>query len=171
MEFQVPVPTFRVDLAGTYAVRLTVRDAEGYSSWSLMRIVVLDIEPPVAVAPGNLTVEQYTTVVLDGTGSWDNVGVAMSTWSFTYAGTNTMLNGSMPDFRFGRGGNYTIVLTVADAAGNTASTTMWVDVLPGLSDEESQEHWWLWPSIIALVLVVMTVVRLLQLYGLNRRDR
>ena len=171
MEFQVPVSTFRFDLAGTYAVRLMVRDAEGYSSWNLMRIVVLDIEPPHAVAGGNITVEQYTTVVLDGTGSWDNVGVAMSTWSFTYAGRNTMLNGSMPDFRFGRGGNYTIVLTVADAAGNTASTTMWVDVLPGLSDEESQEHWWLWPSIIALVLVVMTVVRLLQLYGLNRRDR
>jgi len=171
MEFRVPIPTFRFDLAGTYAVRLTVRDAEGYSSWDLMEISVIDIEPPVAVAGGNITVEWGSTVIFDGTGSRDNVGVQNLTWSFAYGKVTRYLHGWTRDFTFSREGNYTIILTVADAAGNTDSTTMRVDVRPKPSSEEPQEHWWLWPSIIALVLVVMTVVRLLQLYDVPRRKR
>lgn len=170
-EFRTPTPTFRFDLVGTYVVRLTVRDAEGYASWDLMEISVIDIEPPVAVAGGNITIEWGSTVIFDGTGSWDNVGVQNLTWSFAYGKVTRYLHGWTRDFTFSREGNYTIILTVADAAGNTDSTTMRVDVRPKPSSEEPQETWWLWPSIIALILVVMTVMRMLQLYKVSERKR
>jgi ABC-type transport system substrate-binding protein/PKD repeat protein len=90
-----------------------------------------DDVPPVANAgPDQVisTVDPTVTVYFDGTGSSDNVGIVSYTWTFTYAGNPVTLIGATPSFDFSISGVYDVTLTVADAAGNTATDTVQITV-------------------------------------------
>jgi len=54
--------------------------------------------------------------ILDGSGSSDNVGVVSYVWSFDHNGSLVMLEGRMVNFNFEIPGNYSVTLTVMDAA-------------------------------------------------------
>jgi len=129
-------PTYTFSNVGAFVVVLAVRDAAGNSDSDAVVIAVTsspDTEPPVSDAGPDRSVYTDETVVLDGTASTDNVGVANYTWTFTYDGTTRTLFGPLAAFRFEIAGNYTIILAVRDAAGNsdTDAVTITSSARPG----------------------------------------
>jgi len=106
-------------------------------------------------------------VVFTGLGSTDDVGVANYTWTFTYNGTARVLYGPAPDFRYYVAGNYTVTLTVSDAAGNSATDTLIVRITerPAPVDASPGNYWWI---IIVIVAVLVTIIII---WMLMRRGR
>jgi PKD repeat protein len=90
-----PEPTFTFDEAGTYEVTLTVEDAAGNMASDVVTMTVRDITPPVPVPGPSKTVDQGATVVLDGSGSWDNVGIVSYEWTITVSGSPVFLAGAV----------------------------------------------------------------------------
>ena len=84
---------------------------------------------PVAVACEDITVAAGETHTLDGSASTDNVGIVSWQWSLDHAGSPVSFRGETALFTFDVPGLYRVTLTVADAAGNTASDTVWVTVI------------------------------------------
>ncbi len=84
---------------------------------------------PVAIAGEDVTVNAGETLSLDGSASTDNVGVMSWQWSLDHLGTPVAFSGETALFTFELPGLYMITLTVSDAAGNTASDTVWVTAL------------------------------------------
>jgi len=102
---------------GEFTVTLTVTDAAGLEDTDIVVITVVDDEPPVADAgPDPTGVEAGDTVTLDGSDSSDNVGIVEYVWTFT-DGTAQELTGETVDYTFEDEGEFTITLTVTDAAG------------------------------------------------------
>jgi parallel beta-helix repeat protein len=158
-------PTFRFWTAGNYTVTLTVQDAAGNTDMDTMLVNVAaaappaDTTPPAANAGPDQTVNAGALVTFTGAGSTDNVGVTNYTWTFTHNGTAITLYGVSPTFRFWTPGNYTVTLTVRDAAGNTDTDTVLVTVNPvsGPGDGGDPGNY-LW---IIILLIVISVVALL----------
>ena len=136
------------DLAGKYYVHLTVRDAVGLTDRQWVSVFVNDVEPPVAIAPADVTGQQHWTVTLDGGASHDNVGIALYTWTFLYGGWERTLTGEKVDFVFHEAGVFHITLTVEDAGGNNDTDTMTVtiiditppDLVLAMEDMEVDQH-------------------------------
>jgi len=84
--------------------------------------------PPHADAGPNATIDQYSSVALDGRRSTDNVAVTSWTWTFTYEGTPVRLLGSTQNYTFDRPGTYTVTLKVEDAEGLSDETSLSVNV-------------------------------------------
>jgi PKD repeat protein len=117
--------------AKVYTITLTVIDTSGNSgpsSVAAFDVTPMDRTPPTADAGEDISVEQGSLVTLDGTASTDNVGVIEWTWSFTYDGAPRSLTGESQTWTFSIPGTYTVVLTVADAAGLSASTSITIIV-------------------------------------------
>ena len=87
-----------------------------------------DLEPPVADAGGNQTVDEGDHVTLDGTGSRDNRGIVRYEWTFVYEQRLRELNGPTVGFTFTPPGVYRVDLVVFDAMENEGSCTIWVTV-------------------------------------------
>ncbi len=85
-----------------------------------------DTTPPEAEAGPDQTVVIGATLVFDGTGSSDNVGLAAYEWSLPGGGT---LYGPRPAHRFTQAGVFPVTLTVRDAKGNEATDTLTVTVV------------------------------------------
>ncbi|NIW84142.1 MAG: PKD domain-containing protein [Thermoplasmata archaeon] len=93
-----------------------------------MEVTVRDITDPVPNAGSDRTVDQNTTVVLDGSRSNDNVAIASWTWTFVYDGAQKELVGQDTEFYFVTPGEYQVTLRVTDRAGNAASTSITITV-------------------------------------------
>lgn len=124
-------PTFNwtFDLAGKYYVYLSVRDAVGLTDREWVSVYVSDTEPPVAVAPIDITGQQHWVITLDGGGSHDNVEVISHTWTFEYGGAPVHLYGERVDFTFDDAGVFDVTLLVEDAAGNNDTDVMTVTIM------------------------------------------
>ena len=85
---------------------------------------ITDIVYPLADAGDRKFVEKGAEVTFNGTASTDNIGVTSHTWDFIYNGHPVHLHGAKPSFAFLIPGNYTVLLTLTDDAGNTASNTV-----------------------------------------------
>jgi len=120
--------TFTFDDAGTYPVTVTVADESANSASVTFNVNVLDITDPVADAGDDQSVKQGTTVTFNAKDSSDNVEIATYSWSFDYGGSSETLTGMTGTFKFDEVGVYTVILTVTDAAGNSAQDTMTVTV-------------------------------------------
>jgi len=114
--------------AGVYDVTLTVKDAMGNEATDKLTVTVRDIEPPVAMAGADVHIDQHQKVELDARGSVDNIGIVLWTWTLTYRGAPVTLQGGTGSQLFDDAGTYTVNLTVADAAGNTATDSLTVTV-------------------------------------------
>ena len=114
--------------AGKYTVRLTVKDPSGNSATDTMDVTVRDITDPVPDAGDDMTVDQNTTVFLDGSDSSDNVAISRWTWTFLYDDIDRQVDGQTAQFVFRTPGDYHVTLTVMDRAGNSDATTVTITV-------------------------------------------
>jgi PKD repeat protein len=93
------------------------------------RVEVLDIKNPVAVAGGDIVIDQHEAANFSGIASSDNVAIATWTWDIALGGQPQKLEGATPTFVFHDAGAYTVTLTVSDPSGNLATDTLEVTVL------------------------------------------
>jgi PKD repeat protein len=130
-------PTYWFSTPGVFVVTLNVTDAEGNRGTDTVTVTVKDIQPPVADAGPDLTVDEDTLVTFDGSGSSDNVGVVNHTWTFDHGTDEVLLYGVSPSFTFTIPGIYSIRLNVTDAAGHWHEDAMALtvnDVTPPVAD-------------------------------------
>ncbi len=112
---------------GTYTVTLRVDDVAGNGPVSdTLTLTVVDITPPVADAGPNQTVDEDTSVIFNGDGSSDNVGITSYQWNFGDGGT---ASGMVNSHIYSTPGTYTVTLTVTDGEGLSDSDTLTVTVL------------------------------------------
>ena len=145
---------FTFDDAGLYPVTLSILDRAGNVATTSFTIIVTDIDPPVAVIKGSLSLDEGKKADLDGTDSSDNVAITKWIWSFNYEGEEKMVEGQSLEFRFDEPGRYQITLEVQDAAGLSSSDT--VDLLVNELDAYPMSNFYL--LIIVAIVVIMGVV-------------
>lgn len=147
---------------GVYIVTLNVSDAGGNWAIDSVIITVLDVTPPVANAGQDQTVDVGAAVTFDASDSGDNVGIVGYFWDF---GDNSTLNMTTPiaTHIYLETGNYTVTLTVRDAANNFAADTVTVTVVVS---EEAFPPW----NIIVLTAVV-AVALIITAFFLRYRKR
>ncbi len=85
-----------------------------------------DATAPGADAGSDMAAVEGSIVVFNASASTDNIGITNYTWVFNYSGSTITLYGVCPSFNFTLAGNYTVTLTVRDAAWNSDSDTMTV---------------------------------------------
>ena len=125
--------------AGEHTVTLTVTDAFGASNSASVTIMADGINPVpdftatvksgtedegTAYTESNVE-EDYTTVVFDASSSTDAVGIDSYSWDFGDESTDT---GNVTNHIFANPGNFDVILTVTDVAGNNDSKTMTISV-------------------------------------------
>jgi PKD repeat protein len=123
-----PTHIFQFDTVGVYEVTLTVGDAMGNTGNSSLNVTVRDVEPPIAVSGGDMTVREGTTVTLNGTASSDNVEITVWNWTIERRGKVERLEGPTVVHRFSKPGRYLVNLTVEDGVGLTASDSFYITV-------------------------------------------
>jgi len=116
--------------AGSYSVKLKVTDAGGNWATDTVTVLVRDVTAPTADAGMDVVVDQGATVTLDGGGSQDDVGIALYVWTFDESGVAVRLEGMVVARTFNALGTFAVTLRVEDAAGNPATDTLNVTVLP-----------------------------------------
>ena len=88
------------------------------------QLAITDNDPPTAHAGENVTVFQSEEVILNGSGSMDNIGVTNYTWTFRYNNQDYELHGLEQHMVFDALGTVKVLLVVEDIGGNTANATM-----------------------------------------------
>ena len=141
----VESPTYTFQNAGQYSISLTVADAAGNSNTTGFGINVqgsspTDYEPPFASIRDIGFVTVGSQVTLDGSQSFDNMGIVSSSWAVTHNNTVTWLTGQTVNFRPTEFGPYDITLAVKDAAGNVGTSHTQLIALP--SDVDIQRISW-----------------------------
>ena len=140
--------------AGEYNAKVTVKDGQGLSNVATVKVTVtttgttIDTTDPTAVAkvsPRKVFVKRPVT--LDATGSSDDTSSSADltySWSQGDGGSAIDATGKQATVKFAKPGRYTVELTVADEAGNTATATKRVRVLryvPCSNDQVSKAGW------------------------------
>ncbi len=143
---------------GVYEVTLSVWDKAGNQAMDSLVVTVLDTEPPKAVADGLDTAEIGSRVALHGNRSEDNVGIVDHRWTFQYRGKEVVLSGAHVEHIFEVPGNYEIILTVNDAAGNSDYDTIFLNVTPREHSSEGLNLWIILGIIAAFVIAITLVV-------------
>ncbi len=140
-----------------YAVADDGQDTTQSATWNFTTILEEDTEPPVAIANADKTsIYIGETVNFDGSASTDNVGIVRYTWIID----GEEHDGVTVSYTFEDAGNYTITLTVEDAAGNVDEDTIYVLVTERDEDEALFPMWWLLVLIAVIVIILILVVAL-----------
>jgi parallel beta-helix repeat protein len=147
-------PTYTFNTPGVYTITLNVTDAAGNWATDTLIITVSDITKPVANAGQDKTVKVGTTVTFDAGESTDNVGIVSYEWNF---GDETTGTGKTTTHTYANAGTYTVTLTVKDAAGNTATHSITVTVLP----EEAFPMWMIGAAVAAIAIGIAAAATLL----------
>jgi hypothetical protein len=114
-------------------------------------LVTAGSTPPIAEAGDVRLALVGETVVLDGRGSTDDIGIESYAWSFTYNGSLVTLSGPVPVFEFWVPAVYEITLNVTDAAGffdlDTVNVTVSGEPIPEFGSL-------LVPTVLLLIVAV-----------------
>jgi len=151
-------PTYIFNTPGKYTVTLNVTDAIRNWNTSTVIITVLDITPPIANAGQNQTILQGTTLTFNGGKSSDNVGIILYNWEF---GDETSQTGVVATHTYSNPGTYIVTLTVKDAAGNTNTDKITINVT---SYVEAYKLW-----IVVFSVAIMATI--MGLFAWRRRKR
>lgn len=122
------VVTFTFGTAGTYMITLEVTDAYGLTDMDHLTVVVRDTMAPFILIGPDRTVNEGETLVLDGSESTDNVGIASYNWTFEHDGSLVVLEGAKTEFTFTQPGVHIVTLEVVDLSGNSGTATLNVTV-------------------------------------------
>ena len=123
------LPTFTVDVPGTYVVQLIVHDGTVASAPDTMTVSTLN-SPPVANAGPDQSAAVGGIAFLNGTGSSDADGDPLTfAWAFTSrpVGSSATLTGALgsnPSFVVDRAGTYVVQLIVHDGMVASAPDTV-----------------------------------------------
>ena len=110
---------------GTKTVYVRFKDNAGLTSSIYEDTIKLDTTKPTANAGSDQTVNEDTPITFDGSASSDNIDIISYDWNF---GDETTGTGKTATHTYMDAGTYTVMLTVKDAAGNSATDTMIVTV-------------------------------------------
>jgi hypothetical protein len=123
-----PNPTIGSLAAGSHDILLSVTDEAGVLTTDVMTVTVQAVnQPPVADAGPDATIQTLATAVLNGTGSSDPDGDALTyVWS---RNGGQIATGPTPTVGPFAAGNHTITLTVTDPSGAGASDSMILTVV------------------------------------------
>ena len=83
-----------------------------------INVTVVDVIEPTAISPEDVSIEQDETLILNASGSTDNLGIVCYSWTFTYGEVKQELNDMVTVFKFDEPGVYNITLEVTDEEGN-----------------------------------------------------
>ena len=114
---------------GYYMVTLYAADAAGNVGWAYVFVTVLDVTPPTASFDLAQGTEATVMQAIDGTSSYDNVGIADFAWTVEDAGSTETLSGESITFTWNAAGTFAVTLTVTDGAGLTGSASGSITVL------------------------------------------
>lgn len=129
-------PGFIFKFVGNYLVKLIVRDAAGNNNYTNFNVTVRDITPPDAhpESPSMVLIsEQFT---LDGSASYDNVGIINYTWTVSIKGTMMEYYGITPSIIINDPGNYSFTLIVLDEEGNIGQSEFYILVKGSEEDDD-----------------------------------
>jgi hypothetical protein len=157
-----PSPKFRFQLPGQYSATLTVKDPWGNSNALAFHVHVNDTESPAAEAGIPLFVIAGNLTFLDGSASTDNVGIVNYSWTFMHNGTAVRLYGDSPNYIFWTAGLYNVTLTVTDAAGNTDTAFLPVQVL-NLHSGGGELPWWTYILIVMILVIVILAIVIIRI--------
>ena len=132
-----PISSYTFNLVGVYQVTLNVTDAAGNWDIDEVNVTVLDVTDPIADAGPDRIINQHQTIMFNGSGSYDNVGIINQTWIFEYSGLTVLLYGSTPSYTFDYPGSYSVELQVFDACGNQGTDVVTVivrDITPPVAN-------------------------------------
>ncbi len=118
--------TFNCSNVGTNTVTLTVTDAGGNSSSCTATVIVKDLTPPTAVC-------KNITAYLDNTGKSVITPSMVDNGSSDNCGGSIMLSLSKTTFDCTNRGTNTVILTVIDASGNSATCTSIVTIVDNIA--------------------------------------
>jgi PKD repeat protein/peroxiredoxin len=113
---------------GEYHVTLNITDAAGFWATDSLIIIVQDLTQPTAHAGEDVTVLEDTTLILNGSASYDNVEIQSYIWSF-WDGGPVILSGVTANYTFLTPDTYRVTLTVSDIAGNEDTDSVIITVL------------------------------------------
>lgn len=120
--------SFIFDIAGNYSVILNVTNSVNLSAFVYFWVLVLDdLNPPVAVAGPDVSIDQHMTVTFNGNGSYDDKAITNYTWTFSDLGVR-VLYGIAPNYTFDNAGSFEVTLNVSDERGNWGSDSLTVAV-------------------------------------------
>ncbi len=115
---------------GAFRVDMSVRDAASNYARGNFTVRVSDRTAPVALASVANASFVGDSVELNGSASTDNVRIVSYVWTFEPAVEVEKLNGAQVRWTFTAAGNYTLTLTVEDAAGNAATAHFAIEIKP-----------------------------------------
>ncbi|MDN3688840.1 PKD domain-containing protein [Cyclobacterium jeungdonense] len=121
-----PNPSHTFTSIGTYTVELTLTDDRGLVNSATQQIEVVDLVEPIAVAIAD--VQQGIaplTVQFDGSESEANGSIVAYAWDFDDESSSTLVS---PAHTFATPGTYTVSLMVTDDNGESAQTTLVIEV-------------------------------------------
>jgi hypothetical protein len=147
--WETPSPTREWTLTageGEKTVFYQIMDNVGFTS-SFSDSVFVDVTRPVANAGQDRTVTAGAPVTLDADSSTDNSGIASYSWDF---GDGTTGTGRTVTHTYTDSGTYTATLSVQDAAGNTAISSVTLTVESPAIPE--------FPPFVAIPLMLMLML-------------
>ncbi|MFH0816369.1 MAG: PKD domain-containing protein [Methanobacteriota archaeon] len=121
-------PEFTFDRRGIVNVSLTVLDCGGNIDIDYFKVNVIDLEPPIADAGGDVIAYPNETVSFNGEYSYDNNDVANYTWHVYEGNLTTISQNISLNYVFQKPGFYDVILNVTDIDDNwdTDAIIVWV---------------------------------------------
>jgi hypothetical protein len=163
LEWSIDVPNEEVD---TLFLVLVAEDVYGHEAQlGPVKVPIIDNKPPVAEAGAYASIEARGEAHLDGSSSTDNVRIVRWVWLYEDEGRLQQVEGFKVDVTLRTPGPHVIRLNVYDAANNTASDTVTIEVV----GEQAGVGivWWLLAAAVMAVIAIIALVALL----LVRRSR
>lgn len=140
---------------GSYIISLNITDSAGNFDTDSFTLNVRDITNPQAQSGNDQQVAVHTPVTFNASGSSDNVGIMSYIWDFGdgQSGADVAVSHtySIP-------GNYTVTLTVIDAAGNSDT-----DALTIILEAQQELQAWMVIVIGGMILAIIAAVYLIKL--------